>query len=92
MERLSDKVQVRGVGRDVSSSFVKRNGKVCLYQRSDGPYEVFLVGILPEELIMGKPYPEREVYPSNEDFGSTAWCFTDFKRANMKFNRLADGY
>ena len=91
MKRLTDKEKVRGVGREVSSSFVKRNGKVCFYQRSDGPYEVFIVQVRPKEKIKGVEYPEREVYPSSEDFGHTAWCFTDFRNANMRFNKLVEG-
>ena len=88
MERLRNKVSIRGVGRDVTSSFVKRRGDVCLYQRSDGPYEVFYVKVFPEETIKGKKYPQREGYPSNEDFGSIAWCFTEYKRALERFESL----
>lgn len=88
MQKLGDKVQIKGVGRLVSSSFVKRNGDVCLYQRSDGPYEVFQVQVAPARDVFGTELPERETYPGNEDFGKTAWCYTGYEGALRKFDRL----
>lgn len=87
MVRLDNTVPIKGVGREVTSSFVKRNGDLCLYQRSDGPYEVFYVKQLKAENLFGRDYPDREAYPSNEDFGSIAWCFTDFDKAMERFNK-----
>jgi len=44
-------------------------------------YEVFRVKICPAKIINGKPYPEREVFPKNEDFGKTAFSFRDMGKA-----------
>ena len=88
MQRLGDKVDIKGVGRLVTSHFVKRNGNVCLYQRDDGPYEVFVVQVAPARVVFGSDLPERETYPGNEDFGSTAWCYTQYGNARKKFDRL----
>ena len=38
--------------------------------------------------VFGKEYPEREVYPSNEDFGHTAWYYMDKERAYAMYNRI----
>jgi hypothetical protein len=35
-------------------------------------WEVILIKVAPARRIFGKDYPEREVYPSNEDFGRYA--------------------
>jgi hypothetical protein len=32
-------------------------------------WEAILIKVAPARRIFGKDYPEREVYPSNEDFG-----------------------
>lgn len=90
MERLGNTVQIRGVGKEVTASFVKRRGNICFYQRSDGPYEVFYVKVFPEEVIKNKKYPEREGYPSNEDFGKIAWCFTEYEHALKRFDSLEE--
>ncbi|MCK5017284.1 MAG: hypothetical protein KAS32_09435 [Candidatus Peribacteraceae bacterium] len=91
MKRLSNNEQIRGIGSQTSSNFVNREGDVCMYHRTDGPYEVFLVQVRPKETIGERKYPEREVYPSNEDFGKTAWCYTLKNNAEDKFKRLCDG-
>lgn len=91
MVKLDDKVEIKGIGTMVTASFVKRNGEVCLYQRSDGPYEVFRVQVAPARNVFGSELPERETYPGNEDFGKTAWCYTQYEHAKKKFDRLCSG-
>jgi hypothetical protein len=88
--RLSDVVKVNGTGGSkITAAKLNRVGEVCLYKRSDGPLEVFLVKVVPEGEMFGKMYPEREVYPSNEDFGHSAWCFTSLEAAESKFHELS---
>ena len=59
-----------------------------MYGRRDGAFEVFHVKIRPEGEVFGKVYPEREVYPGNEDFGQSAWCFTTLESATKRFREL----
>lgn len=47
-------------------------------------YEVIKPRIRPAESIKGQDYPEREVFPSDEDFGYTAWAYTSFEQAINK--------
>ena len=91
MRRLKTKEDTKGIGRAVKANYVNRDGNVCMYHRSDGPYEVFIAQVRSKEVIGGREYPEREVYPSNEDFGKSAWCYTERKRAEDKFKILCDG-
>ena len=34
-------------------------------------------------------YPEKEKFPGNEDFGKTAWAFSDIDNALMKYGEIA---
>jgi hypothetical protein len=93
MELLPVKLKVTGTGiPKLYSSLIERNGKVCLYERSDSYYEVFIVQVSPAVLTFGKFYPEREVYPGNDDFGKTAWCFRDKDNAYKQFRRLVESH
>ena len=38
-------------------------------------YELIVVKIKPAEHLFGQDYPEREVYPSNEEWGQKAWSY-----------------
>ena len=78
---------------------LKREGAVAVYDvRNAGNtlygFEVILVKVAPAETIMGREYPEREVYPSSaknsDDWGTLAWSFgcNDRKRAFACFNGL----
>lgn len=63
------------------------------YKENDEPldlkfYEVFRAKIRPAETIGGKPCPEREVYPSDEDFGKTAWAYRTFGEALNKLMKM----
>lgn len=51
-------------------------------------YEVFRAKVRPSELIKGKLYPEREVFPKDEDFGYTAWSIRDMGEALNKLMKL----
>ena len=67
---------------------IARTEKKAMYKSDDGFYEVFIIKVRPKEEIKGKEYPEREVYPGNEDFGKTAWCYRVYKNALRKYEKL----
>lgn len=79
-------IEIRANGRDYRQ--VKRTDKKAMYISDDGVIEVFKVKIDKEGEIFGKKYPKREHYPTNEDFGKIAWCFTNMDRANMRYDSL----
>lgn len=90
VKKLDDEVKITGVGFSTTSTLLDRRGDICLYKRSDDVYEVFKVKVSPEREIFGKLYPERETYPSNEDFGKTAFCFKEEKNARRQFEVMLD--
>ena len=74
--------ELHGVGiPGLTAKCIERTDKKAIYKRSDNVWEVFRVKISPPTKIFNREYPEREVYPGNEDFGSTAWCFNSLERA-----------
>lgn len=89
MERLSEVVDLRGTGiHGLKAKLVDRQGNICVYQRTDNVFEVFIVKVSPAVETFGKSYPEREKYPGNEDFGYTAWCYSNEDNARKKFKML----
>ena len=91
------KTEIKFQGRTLRQ--LKREGNVAIYDvRNAGNtlygFEVIIVKVAPAETIMGREYPEREVYPSSrkesDDWGSLAWSFgcNDKKRALACFNGL----
>jgi hypothetical protein len=91
MQPLPEIVNVNGTGIiGLKARLLKRDRNICLYERSDGYFEVFIVQVSPAAEVFGKSYPEREVYPGNDDFGKTAWCFREYKNALKEFQRLTE--
>lgn len=91
MKHLPEIVKPKGVGiPGLTAKLLKRDGKVCLYERTDNCYELFIVQVSPAVETFGKKYPEREVYPGNEDFGRTAWCYTHLDIALKRFDALVE--
>jgi hypothetical protein len=88
MEKLKDVIEIRGIGYPCKATLVRRTKKKAMYKRSDGYYEVFKVKIKPAGSVFGKPLPEREVYPGNEDFGFFAWCFSNRENADIRYDSL----
>ncbi len=89
MEKIKDKVHIRGTGiAGLTSRCVVRTPQKAIYLRSDGYYEVFKVIVVKEGYVFDKLLPEREVYPGNEDFGSTAWTFKTKESALERYNSL----
>ncbi len=80
---LGEDVRPRGIGLDIYARLVERNEFKAIYLRDDGVYEWFYRKQAAPAKIYGKDYPAREIYPSNEDFGSIAWN-THIKEHAMK--------
>ena len=59
---------------------VKREGRIALYEVY-GPngvlygFEVVIIKVAKARFVFDRQYPEREVYPANEDWGSLAWSY-----------------
>jgi len=88
MKELDDVIKLRGVGKNVTSTLKKKYGVCYVYLRSDGYYEVFKANVAQPETVFGVEYGEREVYPSNEDFGFSAFCTANEENAYTIFERL----
>src|SRR5207244_1331779 len=71
--------EIRRVGMLYSQIF--RQGDVAIYcAKVKGDrieYEVFTVQVLPAEEFGGKSYPVREAFPSNSEWGSLGFTYTD---------------
>ena len=94
-ERLRDVVHPKGTGiPELTATLVKRNGRICMYERFDPEdsmlaWEVFIVQYSEAEILKGNySYPAREIYPRNESFGDTAWCFSVRENADRCYDRL----
>jgi len=88
MEKLKEIIDLRGIGYPVKATLVKRTKRKAIYVRSDGYYEIFKIKVSPAETVFGKSYPEREVYPCNEDFGFSAWCCASEEGALKRYKNL----
>lgn len=91
MRKLEEQIELKGLGQPTVAKQIKRQGKVCMYLRDDGVVEVFKVKIAKATVLKGIEYPDREIYPNNEDFGVSAWCFhgEDAKvKGGKKFEQL----
>ena len=90
LEKLPELIkELNGVGiPGMTAKLVERTDKKAIYRRWDDVYEVFRIKVCPEKTLFGKTYPRREVYPSSEDFGATAWCFKDEKLAKQRYEVL----
>jgi hypothetical protein len=57
---------------------VQRDGRVCLVRRSKPRhwhYEVVVLRVRPPEERFGRAYPERETYPSSEEWGTYGFTY-----------------
>ena len=59
-----------------------------VYTKTLSYYEVFKKVIAKETTIAGNFIPEHIAFPSNEDFGKTAWTYRDENKALAKFTEL----
>ena len=82
---------LNGVGiPQLTATLVKRTDNKAMYRRWDNVWEVFRIKIQEESLIMDRLYPKREVYPGNEMFGVTAWCYHNEANANRMYDEMPD--
>ena len=78
-----------GVGiPGLTAELVERTDKKAMYKRWGDVWEVFRVKIEEEREVFGKMYPRREVYPGNEDFGVSAWCYKNYQGAKRRYDIL----
>jgi len=88
-EILPRVVSVKGVSiPKLKSRLIERVGRKAFYRRDDGVYEVFEVKVREASSRFGRDYPKREVYPTNEDFGRTAECFSDYEEAKKYYDNF----
>lgn len=90
MEYLNTTVKLSGLGQAIESTQLQKHDNIYLYQREDNTYEVFTARVAQAGMVFNVEYPEREVYPNNEDFGKSAWCYTNKDQAIRKFNQLVE--
>jgi hypothetical protein len=89
MKKLEEKVEITGTGiPNLTATLIERTRQKAIYLRSDDIYEVFKIKIHPPAELYGRSYPEREAYPSNEDFGKTAWTYTSLEKARKKYKKI----
>lgn len=89
-ERLPEVItELNGVGiPGMTATLIERTDKKAIYKRWDDVWEVFRIKTVKEKEIFWKVYPAHEVYPGNEDFGATAWCFKDEELARRRYEVL----
>lgn len=72
---------------------VLRDKRSCIYEQMVDEklkfYEVFVVQVKPDRNLFGHFYPGSEVFPSNENFGKTAWTYRTLQEAMEKLNELS---
>ena len=86
MEKLKFRLKLSGVGESMYATQIKRTDNVCMYLRDDGYYEVGIIKQQKANTMFGKDYPDRELYFSNEDFGTIAKCVRTRKKADEYFD------
>ena len=73
-----------------------RSESKALYRQSDGNipvgYEVFKIRITQTRFwpFTNETLPAKEKFPSNEDFGKTAWSFKRLEDAMKKYNSIKE--
>jgi len=89
---LPVEVALHGIGiPGATAKLVRRTATKAMYSRFDSAWEVFRIQTVEAGTVFGKDYPAREVYPGNEDFGATAWCYHGEraeKRARGMYERI----
>ncbi len=92
MEPLAETVKKHGY----DYFMVKRDGNVAMYSQFDGDhcvgYEVFIVKtVTATTWPNGTVSPEREMFPSDCNFGSTAFTSSSREMAETLFEKLKNG-
>lgn len=88
MEKLKE--QFRKHGYDYS--MVNRSDIAAIFQQSDAgkviAFEVIKVRISKACHTFGKDYPEREIYPGDNEWGLYGWTYKTLADAQARFNQL----
>jgi len=77
-------------------NLIARTDNKAIYNQYDGyghliGHECFIVQTVNETEAFGVVFPAREKYPTDNDFGVTAWSVgRDIKRAMEKYNAIGD--
>ena len=90
MQKLQDVFRKKGF----TYTMIDREEKKAIYSQHDEygkliGHEIFFVQITKESEAFGTVFPERERYPTDNDFGVTAWSVgRDLGKAMQKYNAL----
>lgn len=89
MEKLSTRISKNGF----LYTLIKRTETKAMYEQrtKDGlliSHEVFKVKVIKEGEVFGTVQPEHEKFPSNEDFGVTAWSVKNRELAEIKYENI----
>ena len=90
-ERLPKEVAIRGTGIDgLTATLIERTENKAIYKRCDGVYEVFRIRKADAMTLFGKQRPAQEMYPSNNEFGNSAWAYVDKTIAMELYKSIPD--
>ena len=53
--------------------------------------EVFKIRIGKSKVVFGVELPEKEKFPSDEDFGKWAWSYREINKAMEKYDQIENG-
>lgn len=71
---------------------VRRTERAAIFSQYDGDrfitYNVFRIGHQLERTAVGKVFPAKELFPSNESFGYIAWTAYTLDRAEHILNQI----
>jgi hypothetical protein len=74
---------------------LERNEKAAIYSQSAGDqiaaYEVVKIRTVKFTIWMGKEIPFREVYPSDNHWGSRGWTYRTLGEAKIKMEVISGG-
>jgi hypothetical protein len=70
---------------------VVRESNIAIYRRAKRirskeieRFEVVIIRVLPEHIAFGRLFPEREIYPRSEEWGTYGWTYRDMEAAWKK--------
>jgi hypothetical protein len=91
MKRLEEVI----ISKKCIRTLIKRNENIAVYslRYTENPdlivgYDIFKIQISPQEIVFGKNYEERETYPSNGQYGTSAWSYTTLEAVDKKYGEL----
>jgi hypothetical protein len=91
MQKLPIQFEGTGEVRGIKFTLNRRNGNICIYERSDGYFEVITVRQQKESIrmIAGREvhFEEKEIYPSGESWNGK--CVKTLDTAIYWFNKLS---